>query len=537
MRATFNPNYHLLFLVEPCHAATDVFCSSYPSQPRNLNFHMPLNSTSKDLSLEITWDPPEYGENTLWGYEAMLSSSGGVEICHRINGMDAKHRNFTFENVIFGRAYTITVLSIPYKTYDMKNSISKKLKVPDRCNYLKRNRMKLPLSCQKVYEITVKEKNCNNGKESIIVWKAPDANYEKIRFDMFSSCTSKFNTSFLEKNATMKSLKDLKIGCKYEVFLTLVQSDEKRCSEPSTIAFTCEKHDLYTTTFTTTVASNNTSGVMTKVRHEESLTVHDKALYSGLAVLLIVFSITFVLYQKRGRSAATRCFKSKSHIAKLPILLTNTNESSENKEVTSVMLLHSGGCEYLHELVLIFAWILNANGLSVRLDLLETLQKEEMGAATYYEKVEREADFVVIFCTEVAASDLPQTKAYNFILEMVKQNIMDGRDRKKYIPVYFEELATVPGTLRCISKKLPETMLSILHKLHGVEAYVLSSDKTLPIRNSVTVPDDSFKNLNICIENLSKTSHPLCLSSNCNKGKASFPCANDPTNSFENLVW
>ena len=70
--------------------------------------------------------------------------------------------------------------------------------------------------------------------------------------------------------------------------------------------------------------------------------------------------------------------------------------------VTSVMLLHSGGCEHLHELVLIFACILNANGLSVRLDLLETLQKEEMGAATYYEKVEREADFVVIFCTEVA---------------------------------------------------------------------------------------------------------------------------------------
>ena len=66
------------------------------------------------------------------------------------------------------------------------------------------------------------------------------------------------------------------------------------------------------------------------------------------------------------------------------------------------MLLHNGGCEYLHKLLLIFACILNANGLEARLDLLETLRLEEMGSATYYEKAESESDFVVIFCTNVA---------------------------------------------------------------------------------------------------------------------------------------
>ena len=66
------------------------------------------------------------------------------------------------------------------------------------------------------------------------------------------------------------------------------------------------------------------------------------------------------------------------------------------------MLLHSGGCEHLHDLVLIFACILNANGLKVRLDLLETLRMDYEGTATYYEKAEKESDFVIIFCTDVA---------------------------------------------------------------------------------------------------------------------------------------
>ena len=66
------------------------------------------------------------------------------------------------------------------------------------------------------------------------------------------------------------------------------------------------------------------------------------------------------------------------------------------------MLLHSGGCEALHDLVLILASILNANGLRVRLDLLERSCIEEIGAATYYEKAECESDFVIILCTDVA---------------------------------------------------------------------------------------------------------------------------------------
>ena len=114
-------------------------------------------------------------------------------------------------------------------------------------------------------------------------------------------------------------------------------------------------------------------------------------------------------------------------------------------------------------------------------------------------------------------SGIPQTKAFNFILEMVKQNIMDGQDRTKYIPVYFEKQALVPGTLRCISKKLPEAMLSVLQKLHRIETYVISHENNIPIRNSVILPEDSFKDFNICVENLSTRFHSLCSSSTCSK--------------------
>lgn len=71
---------------------------------------------------------------------------------------------------------------------------------------------------------------------------------------------------------------------------------------------------------------------------------------------------------------------------------------------TSVMLVHSGGCEYLHSLMLIFASILNSNGLQVRLDLLETRYREEVGFATYYERTERDSDFAILVFSNTAGA-------------------------------------------------------------------------------------------------------------------------------------
>ena len=116
-----------------------------------------------------------------------------------------------------------------------------------------------------------------------------------------------------------------------------------------------------------------------------------------------------------------------------------------------------------------------------------------------------------------AVPDRPQTKGFNFILEMIKQNIMDGRDRSKYIPVYFEGQSDVPGTLRCMCKKLPDSLTFILQKLHKIEPYVLSNEGSLPVRNSISLAEESTRVLHICIENLLKNSHTSCYSSSCRK--------------------
>ena len=71
--------------------------------------------------------------------------------------------------------------------------------------------MSLP-SLGQVYAIALKKKNCNNGKESIIVWKVPDANYDKIRFAVFSTCTSKPDNFLLGKVSTMQNFNSASIS-------------------------------------------------------------------------------------------------------------------------------------------------------------------------------------------------------------------------------------------------------------------------------------------------------------------------------------
>lgn len=68
------------------------------------------------------------------------------------------------------------------------------------------------------------------------------------------------------------------------------------------------------------------------------------------------------------------------------------------------MLIHSGGCQYLIELVLTFACILNRNGFKVKLDLLENTLIREMGPASYYENSKKESDFVIIIFSDAAGS-------------------------------------------------------------------------------------------------------------------------------------
>ena len=53
--------YHCIS-VESCHAASKVQCMSYPSFPRNLKWSFSLDRNSTSLSLDISWDQPEYGK-------------------------------------------------------------------------------------------------------------------------------------------------------------------------------------------------------------------------------------------------------------------------------------------------------------------------------------------------------------------------------------------------------------------------------------------------------------------------------------------
>lgn len=99
---------------------------------------------------------------------------------------------------------------------------------------------------------------------------------------------------------------------------------------------------------------------------------------------------------------------------------------------------------------------------------------------------------------------------------MIKQNIMDGSEKSKYIAVYFEGI-TVPETLQCISKKLPDAMTSIFEQLLNVEPFSVSSESSLPVRNDVILDDHSIPELKTCIVNFLRNSHEKCCSASCKK--------------------
>ena len=64
------------------------------------------------------------------------------------------------------------------------------------------------------------------------------------------------------------------------------------------------------------------------------------------------------------------------------------------------MLLYCHGCERVKNFILLLASVLNANGVRVFLDLLESNLIADVGLAAYLERREEEADNVIILCTE-----------------------------------------------------------------------------------------------------------------------------------------
>ena len=112
-------------------------------------------------------------------------------------------------------------------------------------------------------------------------------------------------------------------------------------------------------------------------------------------------------------------------------------------------------------------------------------------------------------------SNNQQNKAFEFVLEMIREDIFEGKDRSKYIPVYFEDSSIIPSILRPTAKKLPDAITSVMQKLHRVEAYALSSQSGLPIKNDISIPQEYVENLNICISDVLTKSHQLCSSLHC----------------------
>ena len=95
-----------------------------------------------------------------------------------------------------------------------------------------------------------------------------------------------------------------------------IYKGEWRTSKPSSIRFNCSK----------------TTKDVKKAEIERLLSIHDKALYSGLGILAIAISIACIVYHQKRNSVMIRCFKENKYVKKSSVLLANANENMEKKE-------------------------------------------------------------------------------------------------------------------------------------------------------------------------------------------------------------
>ncbi|XP_065058452.1 uncharacterized protein LOC135686194 [Rhopilema esculentum] len=507
-------------------------CKSFPSPPRDLRHSFIFHQNSQLLDLVISWDKPEYGESTLWGYDVILSDSHhSMERCHQVSGKEAFYRNFTFKSIGFDRCYFAVVTSLPKRSRGMKNSIESLITSPDICNYFEDIDAAVPFSCAYIENLALVQ-SCNASGNAIVSWNSPTCAFDEIFAEVHSSCSQHIKDINLEKDASTVLLEDLRIGCNYFVQLHMVlkQDSSWKISAGSNISFDCLALKE--------PGKKQLASIKLSRKPEKSFFSANQNLILYLSISLLVLVI--IVMALIGRQRRRRTFRGFKAAKKHPMLALHDAEQMQlgkdaGEKAISVMLLHGAGCEYLKELVLIFASFLNANGFNVRLDLLETNLMAHMNTASYYESVERESDYVIIICSDVSATGCSQGKAYNFILDIIKHNIMDTQDRSKYIPVYFDKLSTLPDALRGFAKRIPDEMDQILAMLLSIPRYFVSNEASLPVKNDIVV-SDQLTSLNICISSVLERVHPSCPISQCKRGIASLSAAEDLACSFPEVL-
>eukprot|EP00794_Sanderia_malayensis_P006941 gene6941-7721_t len=495
-------------------------CRSYPSQPRNLRHAFHYNVKTKDLSLELKWDPPEYGLNTLWGYEVQLS--GGQ--CFQINGKGPNHRNFTFHNMDFGSHYLLIISTLPRQHRDMSRSIEKMIQFPEKCKTYKKANLQLPLKCQIVKNFRV-EKTCNGSGAALLSWDKPTFNHDRMYIDVECACTKTETSLKIPKNASSKWLLNLKSRCHYTALIYAYKVYKSEFSRIQNLTLFCKEKSQ--------ARLDEPLKYTKKPSINKNTSAHVKAIIYLLPislVILLAIGIGLVLLYFRRKKKLLQNFSrlraqggETSRFPNKQYTVINYTDSNKNNELDlkapSCMILHSYGCRDVDNFVLLFANFLNSHGINTRLDLLETREMAAAGTASYLETTEREVEYVIVVCTKDLECEMHESnKPLRFVLNIIRNNILSSQSCSKYIPTYIDSLSYVPSCLKGACNKVPDNMEAVIQRVLDIPKYEMNSVRsTTPVKNELGLDEHLLGQLKLAANKVSMSSHPGCDPLSCSK--------------------
>eukprot|EP00112_Aurelia_sp_Birch-Aquarium-sp1_P003826 Seg1430.19 transcript_id=Seg1430.19/GoldUCD/mRNA.D3Y31 product="hypothetical protein" protein_id=Seg1430.19/GoldUCD/D3Y31 len=480
-------------------------CDSYPSEPLDVSTKFTFNVTTKKLSLQIRWNPPDYGTGDMWGYDIHLDGSH----CIQIIGNVLNPQNFTYPGLDFQKhKYHVTISSLPRKDEKFHNSWDEYVTPPDICTtYKKYGIQQLPFECQSVENLRVLQPCVSGVNESVLVaFDQPQwMDYLDIELKILKvGCNQKLHQKILKKveitNTTTHLFEGLKGNCTYHLTANMWRKvdDEYDGSPASKIDFRCKE------------LTNTPKPSLVAARAKES---------SSNLVLYLMPAATCIVLSAVIAYLSLRCWRMKKQRQQQVFGLRNHNATNEQAieplpSQPMVMILWCHGCKDLENFVLLLASLLQANGFDVKLDLLENnVVAEQGGLAKYLVRGEDDADYVIVVCTE------NPDNSFNFILDIIRNKIMDRECKARYIPVHIQQevAKVVPPCLRGNAYRVPEKVEEIIQRMYKVPVYTLSEQ---PFVNTMCLDQTCMESLKKAATSFLKPKHNDCDSANCVKGVA-----------------
>ena len=112
--------------------------------------------------------------------------------------------------------------------------------------------------------------------------------------------------------------------------------------------------------------------------------------------------------------------------------------------------------------------------------------------------------------------------AFNFVLNIIRNKIMQKGKKSKYIPVYIDpkkkENPVVPAFLQTVCMELPSSLEKMIQRIHRIRPYELRKSVTIQaIENSIEIDDSTHSTLKSCASSILHSKHRECVSGLCSK--------------------